>query len=269
MDRTDVAIVVNTCPKFFYLLEPFFGLLRRYGSKCKWPVYLATEKPEEFMVQHVVKKYDVKLIVLAEEDADFMDSRLAAVKALPSEIQYVLPLQEDFLLERPGLNYTALKGALEILDADIRVQSLRLMPCPGSIGRDVILGGWQRLTAEDMKFCYQATLWRRQLYTDFFQQLITQCFQNNPTLIRGTAEYNVFSVRGNPAENHQGQYLLNSLAPGAQHLCWPRKAIWANAVYWCPWPYRPTAVVRGKFEDWAYEYVRREGFTVSPGSGLP
>ena len=265
MDRTDVAILVNTCPKYFYLLEAFFGLLQRYGGECKWPVYLATEKPDAFEIQFVVKKYGLKLIVLADMDADFMDSRLAAVKYLPPEIQYILPLQEDFLLERPGLNYSALKHALEILDTDIRVQSLRLMPCPGSRSSSKLWGdNWNLLLPDDMKFCYQATLWRRQIYTDFFQQLIAQCFQNNPALVKGTAEYNRFSVSGNPAENQQGQYLMKTLAPGAHHLCWPRKATWANAVYWCPWPYRPTAVVRGVFESWAQEYVRREGFNVSP-----
>lgn len=268
MDRTDIAIVVNTCPKYFYLLEPFFGLLRRYGSECKWPVYLATEVPDAFEIQFVLKKYGVKLIVLPPDDADFMDSRLAAVRYLPPETQYVLPLQEDFLLERPGLDYGALKSALEILDTDIRVQSLRLMPCPGSTARDIVWTSWNKLGSEDMKFCYQATIWRRQIYTDFFQQLIVQCFQNNPALVRGTAEYNKFSVSGNPAENHQGQYMIKTLAPSGQHLCWPRKATWANAVYWCPWPYRPTAVVRGNFEAWAQEYVRREGFNVSPGNVL-
>jgi hypothetical protein len=48
---------------------------------------------------------------------------------------------------------------------------------------------------------------------------------------------------------------------GNIHLAWPREGAHPNAVYLCPWPYRPTAVVRGLFESWANELAKREGFS--------
>ena len=33
-----------------------------------------------------------------------------------------------------------------------------------------------------------------------------------------------------------------------------------NGVYFSPWPYRPTAVVKGDLQQWAKDLIRREGF---------
>ena len=264
MDRTDVAIVVNTCPKYFYILEAQFGLLLRYGEACKWPVYLATEKPDEYAIQMVAKKYNVTILSLAKSHADFLESRIAAMDALPSSIQYVLPLQEDFLLERPGIDVAALTDALTQFDTNHLVQSIRLMPCPGSSAREPFATGWKQLQTNDMVFSYQATLWRRQTYRDYLFRLVRRCQEEYPNLQPLTPEWNQFAVRNNPAETHIGLSLLDSMFPQAIHLCWARKASWANAVYWCPWPYRPTAIVKGVLEPWAAELIRREGFVANP-----
>lgn len=264
MDRTDVAIVVNTCPKYFYILEAHFGLLRRYGEACKWPVYLATEKPEEYIIQMVAKKYGVSILPLAKEQSDFLESRISAMDALPPSIQYVLPLQEDFLLERPGIDAAALTDALGQFDSNHLVQSVRLMPCPGSSAREPLVGNWKPLQANDLLFSYQATLWRRQTYRDYLFRLVRRVQEEYPNLQPLTPEWNEFTVRNNPAEKYMGLSLLDSMFPQAIYLCWARKASWANAVYWCPWPYRPTAIVSGVLEPWASELIRREGFTVNP-----
>jgi hypothetical protein len=34
----------------------------------------------------------------------------------------------------------------------------------------------------------------------------------------------------------------------------------------CPWPYRPTAIVKGRLEPWAEELGRREGFNLKPAA---
>ena len=264
MDRTDVAIVVNTCPKYFYILEAFFGLLRRYGEVCKWPVYLATEKPDEYTIQMIAKKYGISVLPLAKEHADFLESRIAAMDALPPNIQYVLPLQEDFLLERPGIDTAALSDALDQFDSNHLVQSIRLMPCPGSSARLPVHGNWKPLQANDMTFSYQATLWRRSTYRDFLFRLVRRVQEEYPNLQPLTPEWNEFMVRNNPAEKYMGLSLLDNMFPQAIHLCWERKASWANAVYWCPWPYRPTAIVSGILEPWAAELIRREGYVANP-----
>lgn len=259
MNRQDVAILVNTCPKYFYLLDACFGLIQRYAEGCKWPLYLATEKPEDETVKTVCKRYGVKLIVLEQKEADFLESRAAAVSKLPQTIQYILPLQEDFLLERK-IDELALTNAVEILDVDRQVQSIRLMPCPGSSAREGFWGEWRKLLPDDLIFSYQATLWRRELYQRFIDGLIQQGRGQYPDL-SGSA-WNQYCIGTNPAETHPGLFLLKNLHPDAVHLCWPRKAAWANAVYWSPWPYRPTAVVKGVLQPWALELIRREGFNL-------
>ena len=262
MERTDCAIVVNSSPKYFYLLDAHFGLLRRYAAACKWPVYLATEVPDDPAVRDVVKRYGVQVLELQDKDADFLESRLAACEALPPTVKYILPLQEDFLLERPGINETALIEALAILDSNRLVCSLRLMPCPGPLERPVQMGmNWAVLKHDDLRFSYQATIWRREVYSIYMKSLVEQAYQLNPTLKPRTPEWNQYAIRVNPAETAIGLHCLDALVPTGIHLCWIRKASWANAVYWCPWPYRPTAIVKGKLEEWAKELVRREGFT--------
>lgn len=257
MNRQDVAIVVNTCPKYFYLLDACFGLIRRYAENCKWPLYLATEKPEDETVKLVCKRHNVSILELEAKEADFLESRAAAILKLPPGFRYVLPLQEDFLLER-FVDEGALMNALEILDVDRQVQSIRLMPCPGSSAREGFWGEWRKLLPNDLLFSYQATLWRRELYQRYMDGLVQQGRCQNPDL--SGADWNRYCISVNPAETHPGLYLLKNLHTDAVHLCWPRKASWANAVYWSPWPYRPTAVVQGVLQPWAEELIRREGF---------
>jgi hypothetical protein len=71
---------------------------------------------------------------------------------------------------------------------------------------------------------------------------------------------NRIAIKVNLAESEQGHLLLKSL--GKLHLAWPREGSHPNAVYLCPWPYRPTAVVRGTLEPWAAELMAREGFSL-------
>jgi hypothetical protein len=260
MDRTDCAVLINTCPKFFYLLEAHFGLLRRYAPSLKWPVYLATEDPHNPQIKRLAKKYEIRILPLELSESDFLESRYFAVKRLPAEIRYILPLQEDFLLERPGPDPFALKHALELLDTDPQVQSLRLMPCPGASAKEPYKGPWKQLAERDMIFSYQATIWRRELYTDYMARLIQDGRSQHPEFT--SADWNRYCIRVNPAETHPGFFLLKSISPTGIHLCWPRSGPYANAVYQCPWPYRPTAVVQGILQPFAQELIWREGFVV-------
>ena len=51
MDRNDVAYIINTTPKYFYILELHLTLLKRYAPSMKWPVYLATEDFDNPIIQ--------------------------------------------------------------------------------------------------------------------------------------------------------------------------------------------------------------------------
>lgn len=252
------AVLVNTCPKYFYLLEAYFGLLRRYSNSLSWPIYLATEKPEDPIIQKVSKLHKIEILPLEEKYSDFLESRWAAVKLLPKSIRFVLPLQDDFLLERPGIDVSDLKHCLDILESDEEVASIRLMPCPGSSAKEGFWGDIKKLLSDDLLFSYQATIWRREVYSLYFEKLIEQGHMLHPELTG--KDWNQYCIRINPAETHPGMVLLKKLFPSAVHLCWPRKGPWANAVYHCPWPYRPTAVVGGVLQPWAIELIQREGF---------
>lgn len=262
MDRRDCCLLINSCEKYFWILEPLMGLLRRYAPDLKWPVYLATEKYDDFQIQRICKTYKVEILKLAEEDSDFLESRVAAIKMLPPEIRYVLPLQDDFLLERPGPNGLALKEALNIFDTDLNVLSMRLMPCPGSNGSKVYAGKWKQLVGNDMLFSYQATLWRREVFSSYLSRVIQHGREEHPDL-KGKA-WNQYCIGVNPAENYLGQSMLAAMYPQGVHLCWAREGTFANAVYLCPWPYRPTAVVQGKLQAFAEELIHREGFKTMP-----
>jgi hypothetical protein len=260
------AIVINTCPKYFYLLDGLCGLLRRYSNGLNWPVYLATEVPGDPAVISAVVKHKLQLITLNSSAADFFSSRFMALEELPQDIQYVLPIQDDFFVERPGLNVTALEDAVRLLDTYPELQSFRLMPCPGAKGTETLPGSnWRILKAElgDMLFCYQATIWRRETYRSFLLAMIRlteeACGEAKP----GSLEWSRYAVNMNPAETQIGQDALQRICgPRAIHCCWARVGAWANAVYQCPFPYRPTAVVKGVFQGWAKELLQREGFRV-------
>jgi hypothetical protein len=262
------AIVINTCPKYFYLLDGLCGLLRRYSGGLDWPVYLATEVPGDPAVISAVVKHKLQLITLQTKSADFFSSRFAAIEELPKDIQYVLPIQDDFFIERPGLNVTAMEDAVRLMDMYPELQSFRLMPCPGAKGTETLPGSkWRILKPElgDMLFCYLATIWRREPYRSFIVAMIRlteeACGEAKP----GSVEWSRYAVDMNPAETQIGQDALQRICgPRAVHCCWARVGAWANAVYQCPFPYRPTAVVKGVFQGWAKELLQREGFRI-PG----
>jgi hypothetical protein len=272
MNRTDVAILVHTCPNYMYILDAFFGLLRRYGSSCNWPVYLVTELHTNESVQTLINKYGLRVLPLEQSEKDFFESRAAAMKKLPNHIHYVLPLQEDFLLERPGIDWKTLEHALGYFDKDTSIASMRLMPCPASSLKQQYSVNWKYLDAtKDLLFSYQATLWRREVYSDYMNTLIKEGRLHYSEITETDPEYknltwNQYAIQFNPAETCIGLNHLTNMFPSMIHLCYERKLSCPNGVYMCPWPYRPTAIVKGVLQSWAEELIRREGFRASKTS---
>jgi len=260
MDRTDCAYLINTTPKYFYLLNLHITLLHRYAPSLAWPIYIATEAPES--LDPLPK---VTVLTLPKNKAGFFESREAAVAMLPDTIKYVFPIQEDFLLEARPME-KEIAEALQILDADPQVSSLRLMPCPGPNALDVSYKPnalWKILDFDvEMVFTYQATVWRRTPYQSFMKSLL------HKTEHLDERQKIVAAIKVNIAEIAEGQMLLRNVSnrglpqgekQEALHLAFPRAYSHPNAVYLCPWPYRPTAVVRGTLEQWASELAQREG----------
>lgn len=235
-------------------------MMRRYSPQLAWPVFLATEVPEHPIVLELEKEYGIQVLPLEASESGFLECRLASLEKLPAEFQFVLPLQEDFLLDRPA-GLAELEQALSILKEDARVSSLRLMPCPGpsSDDLDYSLSPWKILSHDDFYwFTFQASLWRRKPLLAYFQELLAEIRLKFPTAT-SPAEKKRIALDMNAAESDFGQTLLRRLSAGQLHLAWPRSGEWPNAVYLCPWPYRPTAVVKGKLMDFAKELFKREG----------
>lgn len=262
MNRTDTAILINSCPKYFYLIPLQLTMLRRYAPELKWKIYFATEDAENPIVE-IIRSFNVSIITLPKNASGFLESRVVAMKHLPQFIKYVLPLQEDFLLDRKP-DYKALEEALVILDTDRQVSSLRLTPCPGPHESDSLYDktkSWKILGDKNLYiFTYQATLWRRmdlELYFTALLSRITKDFENKKKLSDIDKKY--LALTSNIGENKYGQDILKKALPDTLHLSCPRLGEWSNAVYLCPWPYRPTAVTRGRLEPFAEELFQREG----------
>ena len=263
MWRQDVCILLNSTPKYYFMLELQVVMLRRYATEIHWPVYLATEVPDHEICVKLAKEYAVEILPLTSEDAGFLESRAAALRMLPSTIKYVLPLQEDFLLDRQPIMNELLE-ALYFMETDKKISSVRLMPCPGPVESDVLYAKrkpWAVLSDDDVYlFTYQATFWRRENLLAYFSALLD-------TVARASEEEKKSAaLKMNIAEIYVGKELLKKILPSSIHLAYKRIGKWSNAVYLCPWPYRPTAIVRGKVEPFAEELFKREGVRYSPPS---
>jgi hypothetical protein len=265
MERTDIAYLINTTPKYFYLLPLHLTLLKRYTPALQWPIYLATEAPLTHpMLKYIQEQFPfLNFLSLTDEQEGFLESRATATALLPPSIQYVFPIQEDFLLERTPL-WDSIVQAVELLDTNDSVQSLRFMPCPGPVGKETFGGtSWRILSypEDTYLFTFQATLWRREGYQDYMAALLQEIKKvfGHPLTPDQRVE---IQIRMNIAEVEIGQKLL--VTQGGLHLAWPRQGAQPNAVYLSPWPYRPTAVVRGTLEAWAEELAHREGVGLGP-----
>ena len=268
MDRQDVAYFVNSTAKYFYLLPLHFTLVKRYAASLKWPQYMITETPEDPIIQDISKNLHIKILTIPESERYFLESRAAACRVLPPEVRYVFPIQEDFLLGA-RIDESMIQEALQIFDEDPEVVSIRLMPCPGpkegsqryKTSRFLILN-------EDFMFTFQATLWRREtyeLYMSSLAQLPNEMFRLmlNTRKFETEAQKKKFvQVDMNIAENQFGQQKFREMFGKKIHLGSPREHPNPNAVMLSPWPYRPTAVERGKLGEWVYEFAKREGFPI-------
>lgn len=243
------------------MLEFQLFLLRRYAPKLHWTIFLATEALNHPRVVVFQKEYGVEILSLAEEEKGFLESREAGLRKLPKQYTYVLMLQEDFLLDREPM-YETLAEACRILDMDRSVASLRLMPCPGPLDTDPLYHpdqNWKILTDEDpIVFTYQATLWRTYDIHFHYKGLLSSIEKDFPDAVTFAQKKHI-ALNMNCAETHYGQAKIREI-PNLLHLAWSRKGNWSNAVYLSPFPYRPTAIVRGKIEPFASELAIREGF---------
>ena len=262
MNRKDVAYVINTTPKYFYLLEFHIGLIRRYAPQVCWDIWIATEEPDHPLCKSLE---GIHILTLEKEESGFLRCREATLRRLATSYTYVVSVQEDFLLER-FIDVEAITESIEILDIDKTVDSIRWMPCPGpNVADAVYRGSWKELDSkrDGYMFTFQACIWRREALLNWYTQLCKQFEIDHPGPL-SDEERRVLEIRANYAENRKGQSYFSKWMGGQKHLAWARLHKSPNAVYMSPWPYRPTAVVGGKLESWAIELATREGFVLTP-----
>jgi len=260
-----VAYLVNSTPAYYYLLPLHFTLVRRYAPFMEH-LFLATEYPEHPVCAQVVNDHGVTLIPLEAKDSGFLASRAAALQqlSLSGRFLHVIPVQEDFLLDRvPDLG--AMVEALTILD-DTRgiIASARLMPCPGPKGALMPARPlWAGITpgTDEYGFTFQATLWSLEACCAWYMALVKKLEDEWPVATTPPEQRKHIEIRANFAENAEGQQFFWRFFKQRQqvHIGWLRAGPWSNAVYLSPWPYRPTAIVKGRLEAWASELAKREG----------
>lgn len=265
MERTDVVLLVNSTPTYYYILPLFFTLLRRYAPSLAWSVVLATEEPEHATCQKVRDEYSVELLAISPSDAGFLESRLAALKVLKERgFTYCFPLQDDFLLEMP-MNDVAFQTLLKRMDATQNIVSARCMPCPGPKRPGASfkeLPEWKPLDRahDEYGFVFQATMWRTEACFQWYERICGKLEEVCPKATNSPQERRRVEISANIAENAVGQqeFWKWSTTKKYGHIAFIRVGSWKNAVYLSPFPYRPTAIVRGKLEDWAQELMERE-----------
>lgn len=252
------------------LVEVQVTCIRRYAKELDdIPIFLATEMNSSSpLVERILRLHNIHHILLQKHESEFLESRVAAVKYIPPEYEFILPLQEDFWLDRrPDL--ISLNEAIVILHSDKKVKSVRLMPSPGPHISDIVYNGrWKILSeADEYKFTFQATMWRSSVYLNFLEEIIRTARYTFDSSNLSNTQWSKYCVSINVAENYNGQKVFSDTSMNADsiHLSIDREHRGQNAVYMAPWPYRPTAVVRGKLEPWAKEFALREGFTTVEG----
>ena len=261
------CILVNTTPKYMQYAEVQIACIRRYAPRLdEIPIFIATEvRPSKgSALDNILKEVNTYYIMLQTEEAGFLESRLAGIGYLPDLYDFVLPLQEDFWLDRAP-DYVKLDEALTILREDRNVKSIRLMPSPGPHEDDnVYSGSWKLLSKNDeYRFTFQATLWRVSLYKKFLERILMVASKDFNDSGLPPTDWAKYCIRANVAENLKGQEIFSEfMTASSLHLSIERVRKNKNAVYLAPWPYRPTAVVQGSLEPWAKEFAMREGFSL-------
>ena len=261
------CILINTTPKYMPLAEVQVACIRRYAPNLdEVPIFLATEVGlQDYYVHAILESKNTHYISLEKEEAGFIESRIAATAYLPEEYEFILPLQEDFWLDRAP-DYSLLNEALEIIKVDEKLQSIRLMPSPGPNRTDKIYKGLWRIISDmdQYKFTFQATLWRRNQYQGFLEAVLKSASKDFKESGLPEKDWAKFCVRINVAENLKGQAIFSKVCMDSNkmHIAIERRGTQPNAVFLAPWPYRPTAVVQGKLEPWALEFASREGFNL-------
>lgn len=273
------CILINTCPKYKFLALAQVILIRRYAPNLTLPIYLACSEFTKNDLEQLDKLNVLVINQTEKENEDFIGCRIHALKkirettavSLTAAYEYIILLQEDFLLDRAP-SYSYIEESISLMQENADVACIRLMPCPGPENKqpnDKFLSNkWlEILPSEAYFFSFQAAIWRLPWVLDFFVEMTKESQEylaGKPIQI-----CNHYWIRLNPCEQELGQKVaIKLLKENGMFLGYPRRCLWPNGVLLSPWPYRPTAVEKGILQQWAIDFLSREGLSMKNQTSL-
>ena len=225
----NTAIFISSTPKYSFIWDTFFTLLRNNWENCPYPIYFISTGDTEYLTE----KYNINIEKI-EKDLGFLESYRYLCQKYKEKYSHFILLQEDYLIEKK-VNQKTLDEYEKILFEKENIGFIRTMPCPGPKGEKRRFGDIELRKInknEDYSFCFQSSFWNLEYFFDF-----TKIPKNSPS---GSENFLAKKMRRCRKKENWG-------------FIRPFKE--SHAVYESPIPYRPTAIVKGKLQGWAKKLI--------------
>ena len=261
-----VAIAIATCAKYSFILDPLFSLMERYWPDRSVPIYLSCDA-DLSRYRHV---RGIKLIE-ESEDPGVLDVWVNLLKSIPHE--YVLVMQEDFIIENPVDNDLLLE-IFRDLQRDRSIACVRLMPFPPGEGSRITLSKvpYTELTPEqDYSFSFQLTVWDRSVFIQFMESRIKKGRTKAKQLGWAKMDYRRPKPKPEVFQYFNPEFYgfeLFEQFPDKKFLCIYSDHAMPESAQHAPIPYRPTAIEDGKVRRWAQDFLKREQVSIEIPKGM-
>ena len=256
--KPSTAIIISSTKKCAYIWITFFSLLFKHWSDCEYPIFFTSDDDENNNLEKLKNKFNINILKL-EKDLGFMPGYEYILNNIKDKYTNAIFLQDDFLIEKK-VDSEFIKKCVKIMESDSNIGYIRLMPCPGPKGKkikygDITLGEIRNNgLLPGFSFSNQAAIYN----IEFLSKIISKI------------DYNPIEHPFHKAWGFERELTKKLEDFDNQLLGFIRKSPNANSVYDSPIPYRPTAIVGGKLEEWAKKLLVgdvREGFDVAVNKG--
>ena len=225
----EASIFISSTSKYSFIWDTFFTLLRKNWENCPYEIHFISEGNTDYLKD----KYNINVEKI-EKDLGFLEGYRYLCQKYKDKYSHFILLQDDFLIEKK-VNQDILDKYFEILKSNENIGFIRTMPCPGPKGEqkmfgDVKLGKINK--NEDYSFCYQSSFWNSDYFLSF-------------SIIPKTNPWKSEIYLANKMKNCKEKENWGFIRPFKE----------SHAVYESPIPYRPTAIVKGKLQDWAKKLI--------------
>ena len=170
-----------------------------------------------------------------------MKGYLLILSGLKEKYNSAILMQEDFIVQRKVNNELLLKY-FDILKENQNIGYIRLMPCPGPEGKEYIINNvkFKEINKNsEYSFSFQATIWNINFFLESSKRYTNSIWALEGYLSKKLTRF-------------KDILLLGFIRPNKHR----------DAVLKAPIPYRPTAIVRGKLQDWAKKLLEENGIKI-------